>query len=204
MSETGQGIQKAGAPVAPASEPKRPAVTKITELRDGSAMFQSRGFAHVKVTKDGEAGVLEIPIRSTGVAEVLEGLRAQAPQPPVKPVLVTHGSPVGQKMKMAPGQKQWVRMPDFGDTDYRKAEEKYQEQATLNVILQGIDVPFTREDGSAIESADEKIQVLRRLGLSMPQFTKLANDIRDLTTLTDKDKEDFFGDVSAGAETETD
>lgn len=176
---------------------KRP--TRVLEFRAGSRAFESHGYSHVKVTRDGVVDVLEIPIQSTGVAEVMDRLKRDEPIPPAQNVLVMPDSPAGKQLKLS--ERKWVLMPDFTDAGYIEKKRKHDTDMVLEVINQGVNVPFVSEDGKVVEDRDKRIDILRSMGISMPQFTQIANDIQDLTTLTDADRESFFVPRSGGAKT---
>jgi hypothetical protein len=175
-----------------------PKVTRIRSIKVGSDLFKSTGVSRVKITKDGEAEMLELPICSTGIAELLERLGADEPTPPSKDELIEPGSPVGRQLKIS--TKTWVKMPNFTDPDYQERVKKHQTNLSLALLNQGLDLELLDEAGQPITDGAKKIEALKAAGLSMNQFTQIVNDIRDLTTITESDREHFFG-VNSAAET---
>lgn len=178
-------------------------VLKLKELRAGADVFRSHGVSFLKVTTGGEAVALEIPVRSTGVAEVIERFRETEPKPPSKAELIHADSPVGRQMKMAPGQKQWVKMPDFSDPDYLAKRQQYEQEMSMDVIIQGLDIPLCDKDGVEIKDRLLKIEMLKGLGMSMSHFAQIVEDIQNLTTMSDQDRERFFDKSLDGTATKT-
>ena len=70
---------------------------RISELIEGSKLFDSTGYSLLKITKKGNEKYLELPIKSTGVAEYMEELSGKAPRPPVIKRLIKKNSPVGKE-----------------------------------------------------------------------------------------------------------
>lgn len=181
MSQEGKGKQK----------PR-----KVSVLKGGSRLFLSTGVSRIKITKDGEPDVIELAVKSTGITELVERMRAAEPKPPGRPQYITPDSPVGRQMKLS--QKEWVVMPDLTDKEYLAAKEKHDQDITMQVILQALDVEFHTEADEVVEDRDEKLRILKEMGLSSNQFNQLYSDVQELTTLTDRDRERFFGASSDG------
>ena len=178
-------------------------VVKLKELRAGTDVFRSQGVSYLKVTHGSETVALEIPIKSSGVAEVIERFRDSEPKPPSKNELVHADSPMGRQMKLPPGKKDWVKMLDFSDPDYLKRRQDYEQEMSMDIVIQGLDIPLVDEQGNEVKERGQKIATLRSLGLSMAHFTQIVEDIQNLTTMTEADRESFFARNSAGEETKT-
>ena len=172
-------------------------VSALTELRVGADTFKSTGYSYVKVTRDGVPSALKLPIKSSGVSEVIERVRESEPRPPSKKFLAAHDSPEGRVLKLRSGERRWVEAFDFADKDYQKAQERYQERLAMEVLNSGLTIPIKDAAGATVEDVEKKVSALRDLGLSLPQFQQIVDDIQRLTTLDDKDREDFFGANSA-------
>jgi len=57
----------------------------ITEFKeDDEPIFSSDGISRVKVTKNGVVKIINVPIQSTGVSELVDTFRDKAPLPPKK------------------------------------------------------------------------------------------------------------------------
>lgn len=171
-------------------------IEHVQELRAGTDVFASRGFAYVKVTKSGAVKGLRLPIKSSGVTEVIERIRQNEPKPPTKPLTVLGDSPEGRALGLRREEKKVVTAPDFTDADYLKARDKYEQELTLEIVIQGLDIPLKDETGQVVETRDQKIAVLKSLGLSIQQFQDIVNAVNELTAMTEKDREDFFGTPS--------
>ena len=180
---------------------KRQGVTRISGFRKGQRMFLSTGVSRGKVTRDGEPEVLELRIKSTGIAELSDKLRSEEPQPPGKQQMVTPDSPAGRQMKLT--KNEWVLMPDLTDPKYLEDKAKHGEKTTMQVILAALDEPFYDEGGNDVTDQEEKLAILRESGMSTSQFNQLYEDIQALTTLSERDRERFFGSSSDGGEAPT-
>ena len=167
-------------------------VIEIRSIRRGQQLFASDGYTHVKVTKGGTVQVLQLPIRSQGLTEILDELRKGAPEPPYVSKHVTHDSPVGRQLRLANGERQWVYMYDLTDEKYKRELEEYNRLMTMETIHRALVVEFFGDDGQPIIDRDEKIKVLEEQGISPQQFTQIMADITRLTELTDADREAFF------------
>lgn len=175
------------------SELSGPIIHKVKELRVGSNLFASSGVSNVKVTKDGEAHMLEIPIKSTGVGDAIEKFRKNAPVAPTKNEYVTHDSAIGRQMKIAPGQRTWVKVFDTTDPEYVAATEHFNQDMAIETVIFAIAVPILDENGQEVTDRAKKIQALKDLGLSMTQFSQIVEDVQNLTTISEADRVAFFG-----------
>lgn len=177
-------------------------VVDITEIREGSDLFRSQGYSYVKVTKDGVARVLKIPIKSSGVTEVIERVRRSEPRPPRAPITITGESEAGRALGMRKGEKRVVTDFDYTAREYLDAKEKYEQELALEIIDAGLAAPIRDASGQVVTERDRKIAILKALGLSLPQFQQMVQDIQNLTTLTEDDRRAFFG-VSSESEVTT-
>lgn len=174
-------------------------VRAVSKLRVGEDLFLSTGYSYVKVTRGGQVEVLKLPIQSTGMAEVMERIRANEPKPPSNPKRVEPDTEVGRAMKLS--KTQFVNMPDLADPEYTRAMAQYQQDLTYEIIGQGLALEIYDVGGELVTDRDGKIKALRSLGMSITQFTQIANDIQDLTTMTSRDREAFFGRSSEATPT---
>lgn len=181
---------------------------RITELRKGQNVFQSKGISEIKVTQlepivktDEETGesydgfeetlvCLEIPIKSTGVSELIDTFNEKAPVAPTINVLIEPDSDIGKELGLT--KKNAVRMFNLTDETYLKAKEEHNSKLGIAIVMKGLDIRLTDENGEEIKSTDEKIQMLKEMGLSGEQFSKLVTDITSLTKWSVKEKERFF------------
>jgi len=164
---------------------------ELTEFTEGADTFSSKGFSCVKVTKDGKAKSVKIPIKSTGVTELIEDFRKKEPKPPSTPVLINKDSEEGKQMKLT--ENRWVKMPDFTDAKYIERKEAYEGDLGIAILAKGVDAPFKDKDGALITDQDARVKVLKSLGLSSDQFAQIVEDIRALTQWSEQELMDFFG-----------
>lgn len=163
---------------------------RVSELVEGNPIFESQGFSKVKITKKGEEQILEIPIQSTGVSELIDRFNKEAPRPPVVTRLALPNSEIGKDLGLT--RKQHVQIFDFTDDDFVKKQEEHNRDLGLKVVLLGVAIPIKDKEGKVIEDDNKKLEVLRNMGLTGGQFTKLFNDIQNLTTITEEQIEDFL------------
>ena len=91
---------------------------RITKLVRGQSIFHSTGISEIKVTRDGEIVCLEIPIRSTGVSELIDAFRDKAPKPPMINKLIEPDSELGKELKIT--KKNAIKIFDFTNEIYLK------------------------------------------------------------------------------------
>lgn len=163
---------------------------KVTKLKEGEAIFESNGISKVKVTRDGKVKTLAFPIRSTGVAELIDKFTERAPRPPIKNELVQADSWMGRQMKL--GKKQWVKVMDATDPDYVAAKEKHDQDLGMAIMLQGLDVELTDKDDKLVTDSGQQVKILKNLGMTTAQFMQIVRDIQDLTEWTEEQETDFF------------
>jgi len=164
----------------------------IEELVEGSDLFKSRGISYLKVTKNGVVKRLAIPIKSSGVSELIDEFKKKAPQPPVIFTVVTPDSEIGKELKLT--RKQHVKTFDLTDENYLEEREKYETDLGLKIVLQGIAVPIKDKEGNVVEDDDKKLEILRNMGITGEQFTQLVRDIRLLTMWEEEREEDFLSE----------
>ena len=163
---------------------------RITKIRAGEDLFTSTGVSRIKVTKEGRVECLEIPITSTGISELIDAFRRDAPKPPVKNVKVTPDSELGRQMRIS--RNEWVKMPDLADPEYIKAKEKHDSDLGLAIVLKGLAVEIEDENGNLVTDDREKIRILKERGLTGEQFSQLVDDITNLTKWTEEEEARFF------------
>ena len=164
----------------------------LEELREGSSMFESKGTSYIKVTHDGEVKRLAIPIKSSGVSELVDEFNRQAPQAPKIFKVVRPNDEAYSELKLT--KKQHVQTFDLTDPDYIEALEKHTTNLGLKIVLKGMNMPIRDKEGKDIEDDDRKIEVLRSMGISGEQFTQLVEDISSLTKWQEDRDEDFLPD----------
>jgi len=160
------------------------------EFQVGNNVFESKGYSIVKVTHDGVIKKLKIPIKSTGVTELIDRFTKNAPTPPVTTTLVNPLDPIGKQMGLK--EKKWVKMLDFADPVYIKDSDNFQSMLGIKVVLQGVDLPIKGKDGNVIIEEDARIEALKSIGITSDQFTQIANDINYLTRWKESKEDDFL------------
>jgi len=164
---------------------------RITKLVRGQNIFKSSGLAEIKVTRNGEIVCLEIPIRSTGVSELIDTYREKAPKPPVVNKLIEPDSEIGKELKLT--KKNAIKIFDFTDEAYLKAKEQHDSQLGMAIVIKGLDFDITDENGKVIDNQDEKIAILKEMGMSGEQFSELVSTITSLTKWSAEERTNFLG-----------
>ena len=163
---------------------------RITELVDGDPIFESKGVSRVKVTKDGKAQALMFPIRSTGVADLVDKFSKKEPRPPVITELIEPESRIGKQLRL--GRKQHIKMLDFSNSDYLEKKEKHDRDLGLAIFLLGLDIYIKDMAGKPFTYCYKTVEVHKRLGMTGDQFMQIIGDIQDLTKWDKENRADFF------------
>ncbi|MBW8001773.1 MAG: hypothetical protein FVQ80_07085 [Planctomycetes bacterium] len=162
---------------------------RLEELVEGSSLFQSKGVSTIKVTRDGVKEAIEIPIRSSGIAELVDAFSKETPTPPSINVLVKPDDEIGQELKLV--KKQWVQILDVTDKAYREELDKHNSDLGMKIVLKGIDVVFKDDNGTVVDDDDRKVEILKGQGITGEQFSQIVEDISNLTKW-EEDREDAF------------
>ena len=169
---------------------KKIATVRLTDLTEGKSLFESQGISIVKVTHDGKVKKLEIPIKSSGISELVDTFQKKAPQPPGKKCKVEVGSE--QAVDMGIGKTQYVYLSDYTDADYLEQKEKHDSDLRIKIVLHGLDVPIKDKEGNLVEDDDKKLEIMKGMGITGEQFTQIVDDISLLTKWEDKKESDFL------------
>jgi len=164
---------------------------EVTELQEGSDMFISQGYSNVKVTQNGQVRNVKLPIKSSGVTELIEEFKEKEPKPPTVDKIVKAGSDEAKALKLSKDTQ--VRMPDLSDEKYVKALNKYESDLGIAILQKGLAVKLLDREGNEITNPDKKISMLKGMGMSGPQFTQVVQDIRNMTEWTEEEYVSFFG-----------
>ena len=164
---------------------------KITELKKGESVFKSTGVSKIKVTQNGEVTCLEIPIHSTGISELIDTFQDRAPRPPTKNVLVKPDDEIGREMKLA--KNQWMKLPDLTDPEYLTAMDEHNSNLGTAIVMRGIAVDIKDDEGNILTNNQEKIKIMKEMGMSGEQFSQIVEDITSLTRWSEEEKEAFLG-----------
>ena len=160
---------------------------KIKAIKRGEKIFESSGYSKLKVTHKGKAEILEIPIKSSGVQDLIDKFmkKEPPPKPPRIRQYIKPGSPEARTSGLSGFQ--WVY--DTTDQDYQKKLEEYNMRLGWKVILAGLDVDIEGE------TEEEKIKTLQEAGITDNHIQQLVQDIQALTKL---EKEEMEEDIKKG------
>ena len=161
----------------------------ISELIEGDRLFDSHGYSIIKVTKNGVAEKVKIPIKSTGVAEYQRVLEGKAPRPPITKELIKKGSKEGRALGLPHDKIALV----FDNTDekYIDALEKHQQEFAWKVAIFALDMTLKKKDGTQAGSYEEKRAVLQSSGITGFHIDRIFKDVNALTQFAE-DREDFL------------
>lgn len=162
----------------------------LTELAEGRSLFESKGFSLVKVTHEGKTKALKIPIKSSGISELIDTFQNQAPTAPGRKAKVEKGSDMASDLGIS--KTQWVWISDYSDPDYIEAKQKYDSDLGIEIVLHGIDLPIKDREGNVVTERSKKISILRGMGISSEQFSQIVKDISSLTKWEDEKEDDFL------------
>ena len=161
---------------------------RIDSIQSKESLFDSRGFSRVKVTRDGAGEILEIPIRSGGIWELMEEMSRQAPRPPFRAEWITADSDQGRQLGL--DRDRPVLAFDTTDREYLERLAAHHQEVLWRVLVTGIDLPFVDENGREQGGFDQRKSILRNSGLTQHQAEKIFRDIQNLTRL-EEEREDF-------------
>jgi hypothetical protein len=178
------------------SDESKAKVIHLDEIQVGHRIFEADGLAVIKTTHGGEEVILTLPIRSAGVTEVLEEVNKTEPQPPgvVKYVRAEDCDPdTARKLKIPAGGTVLAKYFDVTNEDYVAKQKAFLIRQIHARVDAGYAGRIKDEGGQEIVGRDRRIEALRKLGMSMPQFVQLADQIDELTTLQEERRRNFSG-----------
>jgi len=163
----------------------------VSELVAGQKLFESWGHSTVKVTRDGKAAELNLPIRSKGVSEYEEILKDKAPEPPKTYKMIKKDSEAG----MAAGLKhdQMMITYDAADEKYIEALGEHNIEYFWRVVIFAIDMPFRDKNGDLVTDYEGKKKILQSNGVAGHHINKMFQDIKNLTNLTEEEADFLSG-----------
>jgi len=163
----------------------------LDQLMEGNNIFESKGISYLKVTYKGQAKRIAIPIKSSGVSEMIDEFeREKKPMPPKKRELIKKDSDMGKEMRLS--KNEWVFVFDFTDETYLSETEKYQRDLGLKVVMMGIDLPIKDREGNDIMDDNRRLQILKDMGLTGEHLSQLVKDIQALTQWQEDRENDFL------------
>jgi len=169
---------------------------RITKIVEGEKLFLSKGISRVKITRFNEVEdtqevvCLEIPIQSTGISELIDTFKAQAPVPHVVDKLIKKDSQEAKELGL--DKSQWVKMFDYADKDYIANKEKHDSDLGIAVLCKGIAVDIFDKDNNPVTSREDTIRIMREKGMSGEQFSQMVENITSLTRWSEQEKSDFL------------
>jgi len=164
---------------------------RISELIEGASIFESSGFSTIKITKDGVSELVELPIKSTGVAEYQEKLRSDAPKPPVRKELIKKNSKEGKELGIP--HDRMLQVFDTTDEAYIDKLGKHEQDFIWQVIVFALDIIWKKKDGSTVNTFDEKRAILKSTGITSAHSEQIFKDVQGLTQIAEGE-EDFLSD----------
>lgn len=168
-------------------------VIEINELIDNEEKtFASTGYSIIKITKDNKVIPMKIPIKSSGVSELIDEFNIGAPKPPLKNELIQPDSVIGKEMGLT--KKEWIKIQNFGDEKYLKEKSDYDNNLGIAIIMKGLNIKFYDINKNEIIDSQKKMNLLKKKGLSGEHFTQLIQDITSLTKWNNEEIEDFLED----------
>ena len=163
----------------------------VTEFVEGDSIFSSNGISRVKVTKNGIVKILNVPIQSTGVSELIDTFKEKEPKPPKVQSWVNPESDVGKALGISKKNAVWHF--DFTDEKYLKAKEEHDSDLGMAILMKGLAVDIKNKSGVVEIDFKKKIEILKSMGMSGEQFSQIVGDIQSLTKWTQEENESFLG-----------
>lgn len=172
-------------------------VKTITDF-DQLGSFCSWGLSSkLRIQRGDSVSYFNVPIKSVGVADIIEQYQQNAPRPPSVMKGYQKGSPealaVGSKIAVL------IREVDEANPEYLRMKEKADTEASQMIILSGLAMDLKHPKTGAIVvkgsdvtrpneilDRDGALLALRSLGMSGTHFSTLVSDIRLLTQDADE------------------
>lgn len=162
---------------------------RISELIQGEKTFDSYGYALVKITRDGVEELLELPIKSTGVAEFQEELTGKAPRPPVKKEVIKKDSLEGKLLGL--DEDRLMQVFDNTDDDYIDALEKHNQDFIWQIVVFALYISWKDKAGREVATFEEKKAILKSTGITSSHTDRIFKDVMALSRMTEV-AEDFL------------
>jgi hypothetical protein len=169
----------------------QPEVITLDRIRAGEQPFASWGYSDLKVVKHGVEKTLRIPIKSIGMAELMEKIARKAPNPPRRLETVSKDSPHGQALGLK--RDRVIEIEDHADQTYQERMRDYELKSTYSVVLHGLAINVETDEGAVLVKANDEhsrtevkdedaaILVLKNSGLTDTHLFKLAEDVRAMS-----------------------
>lgn len=164
---------------------------RITELIQDGGIFECTGFSTVKVTRKGKASKIQLPIKSTGVAEFQESLKAKAPRPPVRFEVYKRGSKEAEELGVDGNVKLVVF--DTTDEDYIDARDAHAQEFSWRVAVFALNIAWRNADGKEVTTYEEKKKILQSNGITGAHIDKIFRDVQALSKI-EEDRQDFLSE----------
>uniref|UniRef100_A0A6M3IH21 Uncharacterized protein n=1 Tax=viral metagenome TaxID=1070528 RepID=A0A6M3IH21_9ZZZZ len=161
----------------------------FTKFVEGKTSFLSKGFAEIKITTvvgetqddaQEKSEIIYLPIRSTGIVELQELLRTEAPQPPRKTVKIKKGDEFDITFGLEPGELASVW--DVTEDSYLKEFENYQNNFMWRTVIQALDVTWEDTEGKPITDFESKKKILINTGITGHHLDQIFLAIQRLTS----------------------
>lgn len=162
---------------------------RITALTENESIFESRGVSRVKVTCDGKILALELPIKSTGVSDLIDTFSQNAPGPPGINLVVEPNSEIGRELGLT--RRRIVKVPDLTDPKYLRDKEEHDRNMGISVLIQGLEIDIKDAEGNVVTDPDKAIVILKKQGMSSDQFMQIIDDITSLTKWSEEEISSF-------------
>jgi hypothetical protein len=169
-------------------------VMVLNSLKAGESPFTAWSKSRLAVSRGGKKIILEVPIKSIGMADVMERIAANAPVPPRQVKVVKKNSPEGRAAGYQHDTMSYVE--DNMDPEYQKQLREYEMRSTYSLVLHGLAMDIFDSDGTTalvkandlhtatqVINEEKAILVLKQSGLTGEHLRKLADDVRQLTQM---------------------
>jgi hypothetical protein len=163
----------------------------VSRIVEGERLFHSTGSTVLRVTVNGKAELVSLPIRSVGIFELEQELEKSRPRPPVRKELVKRESSLGKKLGLA--RDSLVSLVDEANPEYREALRKWQEEAVWATVIQALDVEWVDAHGEPITDPERIKAWLVQSGITGHHLDQIARDVRNLTQRLEREADFLSG-----------
>lgn len=163
----------------------------IKSLVMGDQIFASSGFSTVKITKNGKEEFVDIPIKSFGAEELKAHIREEEPKAPVTRKFIKRNSEEGKAAGIS--KSMFCDVYNLADNKYQKELTEYQNRQMWRTVAYAVDIEFKDKTNEKATDLDDKVAILKSVGLTFSHVLQIWEDVMKLTKQYD-DELDFLSE----------
>jgi len=150
VSEEAKAIESEGAMYREMEDKRdpKPEVIVLAKLRAGDQPFASWGYVDLKVVKNNVEKIMRLPIKSVGMAEVIEEISRKMPEAPVRTEIVRKDSKYGQALGLR--HDKLTILENTLDPEFQKKLREYEIESLYRVVLHALAIDVEDAQGNKL------------------------------------------------------